>query len=171
MFSMISSTSEILSSISYFLLVMLTSMTPYLSPRFFISRITPFVISLLFLFPFLNPGWFCSIPSPVCLCFLAIFKGNFCVSSFKSLHWLVLYVKLTESEVLTEKGASFEEMPPWNPAVRCRRLHRHGTKNRAKACGIKETHTHRLFVSSQERKRERETPVALFTTYIPKFPR
>jgi hypothetical protein len=35
-----------------------------------------------------------------------------------SLYWLVLCVNLTEAGVLTEKGASLEEMPPWDPAVR-----------------------------------------------------
>jgi hypothetical protein len=34
--------------------------------------LSPFVISLLFLFPFLDPEWFYSIPSPVQLCFPVI---------------------------------------------------------------------------------------------------
>ena len=34
------------------------------------------------------------------------------------LYWLVLCVKLTQAGVITEKGASGEEMPPWDPAVR-----------------------------------------------------
>jgi hypothetical protein len=33
-------------------------------------------------------------------------------------YWLVLCVNLTQAEVITEKGASLEEMPPWDPAVR-----------------------------------------------------
>jgi hypothetical protein len=63
MFSRISSAPEILSSVSCILLVMLASMTPDLFPKF--PGLSPFVISLLFLFPFSDPGWFCSFPSPV----------------------------------------------------------------------------------------------------------
>jgi hypothetical protein len=33
-------------------------------------------------------------------------------------YWLVLCVNLTQAGVITEKGASGEEMPPWGPAVR-----------------------------------------------------
>jgi hypothetical protein len=32
-------------------------------------------------------------------------------------YWLVLCVNLTQAGVITEKGASLEEMPPWDPAV------------------------------------------------------
>jgi hypothetical protein len=39
---------------------------------FLFPVLSPFVISLLFLFPFLDPGWFCSFPSPVWFCFLVI---------------------------------------------------------------------------------------------------
>jgi hypothetical protein len=42
--------------------------------------LSPFVISLLFLFPFLDPGWFCSIHSPVWL-FSCNSLKDFCVSS------------------------------------------------------------------------------------------
>ena len=34
------------------------------------------------------------------------------------LYWLVLGVNLTQAGVITEKGASFEEMPPQDPTVR-----------------------------------------------------
>jgi hypothetical protein len=33
------------------------------------------------------------------------------------LYWLVLCVKLTQAGVITEKGASLEEMPPRDPAI------------------------------------------------------
>ena len=34
------------------------------------------------------------------------------------LYWLVLCVNLTQAGVITEKGASLEEMPPGDPAVK-----------------------------------------------------
>jgi hypothetical protein len=64
---MFSSSLPLLSSISCILLVM--TMTPDHFLGFLSPGLSPFVISLLFLFLFLVPGWFCSIPSPVCLCF------------------------------------------------------------------------------------------------------
>jgi hypothetical protein len=52
-FSMVSSAPEMLSFISHILLLMLSSMTPDLSFLGFLTpRMSPFVISLLFLFPF-----------------------------------------------------------------------------------------------------------------------
>jgi hypothetical protein len=32
-------------------------------------------------------------------------------------YWLVLCVNLTQAGVITEKGASVGEVPPWDPAV------------------------------------------------------
>ena len=42
------------------------------------------------------------------LCTLIIISSH----SNYNLHWLVLCVNLTQAGVITEKGASFEEMPP-----------------------------------------------------------
>jgi hypothetical protein len=35
-----------------------------------------------------------------------------------TLYWLVLCVNLSQARVITEKGASLEERPPQDPAVR-----------------------------------------------------
>jgi hypothetical protein len=46
-------------------------------------------------------------------------KWKLCVTEFKleALYWLVL-CQLDTAGVITEKGASVEEMPPWDPTVR-----------------------------------------------------
>ena len=63
-FSMVSSAPEILSSISYIVSVMLTSMTTYLFLRFSISRVDEHLYDALFL----DTEWFCSIPPSIWLC-------------------------------------------------------------------------------------------------------
>jgi hypothetical protein len=70
MFSVISSATEIVSSIFCILLVMLVFMAPELFPRFSISRVVS-EIYLLFPLPLLDSGLFCSIPS-LLLCFPVI---------------------------------------------------------------------------------------------------
>ena len=57
--------------------------------------------------------------------FIAVQKATFSrsISEYRNLPdlgacWLVLCVKLTQAGVITEKGASLEEMPPGDPAVR-----------------------------------------------------
>jgi hypothetical protein len=63
--SKVSSMLEILSSISYILLVMLGSIFLVLFLGFSNPELYPFVFSLLFLFPFLGLGHFYSFSSPV----------------------------------------------------------------------------------------------------------
>jgi hypothetical protein len=48
--------------------------------------------------------------------FVLVLLGNQPFS--KAQAWLVLCVNLTQAGVITEKGASLEEMPPGDPAVR-----------------------------------------------------
>jgi hypothetical protein len=38
--------------------------------------------------------------------------------SFSKVYWLVLSVNLTQAGVISEKGASIEEMPSEDPAIR-----------------------------------------------------
>jgi hypothetical protein len=39
-------------------------------------------------------------------------------SCLRLVYWLALCVNLTQAEVITQKGPSAGEMPPWDPAVR-----------------------------------------------------
>jgi hypothetical protein len=55
MFSMVSSTPEILSSFSCILLDMLASMAPDFFPSFSISRVVSLCVFFIFLLPFLDP--------------------------------------------------------------------------------------------------------------------
>jgi hypothetical protein len=72
MFSMESSAPEILSSISWNLLLILESMIPDFFPWFLSPKLSHFWVSFLFLHTVLGLGWFCGIPCPVWLCFPVI---------------------------------------------------------------------------------------------------
>jgi hypothetical protein len=65
MSSRVCSMPEILSSISCILLRTLAFVTPNFFLGFLSPGLSPFVLSLMFLFPILDPGQFCSILSPV----------------------------------------------------------------------------------------------------------
>jgi hypothetical protein len=87
---MVSFAPNILSSMSYILLVMLVNLTPDLFPWLSISRVVLLCNFFIVSFPFSDPGWFCPIPSPVWLwgfllllllllfLFLKFFKGFLC---------------------------------------------------------------------------------------------
>jgi hypothetical protein len=78
MFSIESSATEILSSISCILLLMLESMVPISFLGFPCPALPHFGFSLLCLLPFLGLVWFCSFPSPVWMCF-PVFCKDFCL--------------------------------------------------------------------------------------------
>ena len=90
--------------------------------------------SFLTMSPTSSP-WICSYPPPATEV-IHWEKGRWSNSSLTSLpithnsslfdyrqdsndlYWLIWCVNLTQAGVVTEKGASGEEMPPWDPAVR-----------------------------------------------------
>lgn len=109
MFSMVSSVSEILSTLSYFLLVILTSVTLGLFPRFSISRVSIlcdfFIVSIsifkswtvlfnsftcLIVFSCISLRDFCvsSLWASTCLPVFCIFLRELLMFSFKVLHHL-----------------------------------------------------------------------------------
>jgi hypothetical protein len=77
---------------------------------------------------------------------------------------VVLCINLTQARVITEKGASLEEMPPWDPAVR------HFSDQGERAQPIVAGAIPRLVVLGSIRKQAEQTRGSKLVSSIPPWP-